>query len=87
MFDSFSPDKLILTFKFKIMKEYKVIELAHGSHIIAELNANVYTTTFKTRAKQMADVYKSVNSCPCVVAYNTCAPVHTTFIGTIVVEF
>ena len=69
------------------MKEYKVIKLAHGSHIIAELNANVYAATFKTREKQMADVYKSVNSCPCVVAHNTCQPVCTVFIGTIIVEF
>ena len=71
------------------MKTYKVTrESEISNRIVQELNAAVCTATFPTSTGiHKADLYTSVNSCDCLVYHNTCAPVHSIYVKTVLIEF
>jgi hypothetical protein len=71
------------------MEIYKSIKKNdYSNRIIEELNASVLTSTYNnTINAQVSDLYESKNSHNVVVAHNTCPPINSIFIKTIIVEF
>jgi hypothetical protein len=60
----------------------------NSNRIVKELNAKVLTATFKSKeGKQLADLYTSLNSGNEIVEHKSCAPINSTFIGTIKITF
>ena len=62
---------------------YQTVRPENGNLMVKELNANVALSTFKQRGIVLADLYKSNNSAPVLVAHNSCAPVNCDFVGTV----
>lgn len=59
-----------------------------SNRVVRELNAAVCTITFKhARGTQLADLYRCPNSADCLVAHGTCAPVNSTYAGTVAITF
>ena len=71
------------------MKVYCSVKNSPTSNrIVAELNASVLTSTFKsTVGVQKADLYKDPHSSSKLVAHQTCPPVNAKFIGTYNITF
>lgn len=66
------------------MNTYNVTRKSEISNrIVAELNAAVCTSTFKSSGIQLADLYSCPNSSDVLVGHNTCSPVNSTFIKTV----
>ena len=71
------------------MKTYKTPQKAHENRIVAELNANVLTSTFLSKeGKQKADVYRREGSpVGSIVAHGTCAPIGMKLEQTVMITF
>ena len=71
-----------------IMRTFNVETLENGQNIVRELNANVAIETFFSPKKyEFADLYTSPNECDILIGHNTCQPVNTTFVETVVLIF
>lgn len=68
------------------MNTYQTTVLENKSTIVKELNANVCVNSFcGNKGELKADLYYSSNSCPLLVAHNSCPPVNDTFIETVLI--
>jgi hypothetical protein len=74
------------------MRTFKTTKNKSENTIVSELNAKVYTSTFKSKiGKQLADLY-TYEGTQCrnpkeIVCHNTCAPIGAKYIETIEIEF
>jgi hypothetical protein len=69
------------------MKTYQVTrESEISNRIVKELNAAVCTATFPESGEQLADLYSSPNHCNVLVFHGSCAPVHSNFKGTYLIN-
>ena len=80
------------TFKQTDMRTFKSIKPEDSHRFIPELNAIVFSSTFKNQeGAQIADLY-TYEGTQCknpmeAVAHNTCAPIMGRYIETILIEF
>lgn len=66
---------------------YEVVRQSPISNsIVKELNAAVCTATFPTSGIQLADLYTSRNSSNVLVFHNSCAPVNSEYVQTVVIN-
>jgi hypothetical protein len=60
----------------------------YSNRIVSELNAVVCTATFSsTDGQQKADLYSCKNSNDVLVAHGSCAPINSTFVGSVLISF
>ena len=58
------------------------------NNVVKELNADVCPLTFQsTTGNQIADLYTSPNQANELVGHGTCAPVNSTLIETVIINF
>jgi len=72
----------------RVMEMYKTTkENSNSNTVVKELNANVLIKTFTEKGIHMADVYKSKNGANEIVKRNSCAPVNSEYVKTIILIY